>query len=90
MTATSRSLTTTAKPWAGPTLLVVSLACLVWSLFNPFGLVLSVIVLYLAIRTARHGGDKISIYSAYAAAAIATVTLLLLLLGGIAVWLTTG
>ncbi|WP_145942630.1 hypothetical protein [Corynebacterium glyciniphilum] len=87
--STSGSLTSPAKPWVGLALLVASLACLVWSLFNPFGLVLSAIVLYLAIRTARRGGDKLTVYSAYAAAAIATVTLLLLLVGGIAVWLTT-
>lgn len=86
--STSGSLTSSAKPWVGPALLVASLACLVWSLFNPFGLVLSAIVLYLAIRTARRG-DKLTMYSACAAAAIATVTLLLLLVGGIAVWLTT-
>lgn len=90
MTAASSSLTTPAKPWAGPALLVASLASLVWSLFNPFGLVLSVIVVYLSIRTARRGRDKLTVYSAYAAAVIATVTLLLLLVVGIAVWLTTG
>lgn len=88
--STSGSLTSPAKPSVGPTLLVASLACLVWSLFNPFGLVLSAIVLYLAIRTARRGGDRFSAYCAYGAAAVAGGTLLLLLVGGIAVWLTTG